>query len=46
MEDLDGKVSMESVSDDDRLLMSEVIREEADLYYIDCYLRELFRCEE
>ncbi len=37
---------MESVSDDDRLLMSEVIREEADLYYIDCYLRELFRCEE
>ncbi len=45
MEDLDGKVSTESVSDD-RLMMSEVICEEADLYYIDCYLRELFRSEE
>jgi len=39
MEDLDGKVLTELVSDDDRLLMSEVICEEADLFYIDCYLR-------
>ena len=46
MEDLDGKVLTELVSDDDRLLMSEVICEEADLVYIDCYLRELFRCKE
>lgn len=42
MEDLDGKVSATTVSDDDRLLMSNVICEDADLYYIDCYLRELF----
>ena len=46
MEDLDGKVLTELVSDDDRLLMSELICEEADMFYIDCYLRELFRCKE
>lgn len=43
MEDFDGKVSSDLISDDYELLLSEVICEEADLFYIDCYLRELFR---
>lgn len=43
MEDLDRKASSESVSDDYELLLKEVICGEADLFYIDCYLRELFR---
>jgi hypothetical protein len=28
--------------DDDRLMMSHVICDEADLFYLDCYLKELF----
>lgn len=43
MEDFDSRTSSESVSDDYELLLKEVICEEADLFYIDCYLRELFR---
>lgn len=43
MEDFDSRTSSELVSDDYELLLKEVICEEADLFYIDCYLRELFR---
>lgn len=43
MEDFDSKVSTELVSDDYELLLDAVICEEADLFYLDCYLQELFR---
>ena len=42
MEDIDGKITTEMVSDEDRVFMNQVICEEADLFYMDCYLRELF----
>ena len=42
MEDIDNKVLTEMVTDEDRLFMNQVICEEADLFYMDCYLRELF----
>ena len=45
MEDIDNKVLTEMVTDEDRLFMSQVICEEADLFYMDCYLRELFSKE-
>jgi hypothetical protein len=46
MEDIDFKNFDDQLSDDERLLHSEVICGEADLYYIDCYLQELFRQSE
>ncbi len=42
MEDIDNKVQTEIAAEEDRLFMSQVICEEADLFYMDCYLRELF----
>ena len=45
MEEIDGKVMVEMVSDEDRLFMNQVICEEVDLFYMDCYLRELFQKE-
>ena len=42
MEDVDNKVQNEIIADEDRLFMSQVICEEADLFYMDCYFRELF----
>ena len=42
MEDIDSKVMTEMVTDEDRLFMNQVICEEADLYYMDCYHREMF----
>lgn len=45
MEDIDSKATLEMVSEEDRLFMSQVICEEADLFYMDCYLRELLRKE-
>ena len=42
MEDFDDKIQTEIIAEEDRLFMSQVIREEADLFYMDCYLRELF----
>ena len=45
MEDIDNKVLTEMVTDEDRLFMNQVICEEADLFYMDCYLRELFQKE-
>lgn len=41
MEDIDSKATLELISEDDRLLMSQVICEEVDLFYMDCYLREM-----
>lgn len=45
MEDIDSKATLELISEDDRLLMSQVICEEVDLFYMDCYLREMLRQE-
>lgn len=45
MEDIDSKTTLELISEDDRLLMSQVICEEVDLFYMDCYLREMLRQE-
>lgn len=45
MEDIDTKATTEMVSDEDWLFMNQVICEEADLFYMDCYLRELFQSE-
>ena len=42
MEDVDNKVQTEIIAYEDRLFMSQVICEEADLFYMDCYFRELF----
>lgn len=46
MEDIDCKKIDDLLSDDEQLMHSEVICGEADLYYIDCYLQELFRQSE
>ena len=43
MEDIDSKATLELISEDDRLLMSQVICEEVDLFYMDSYLREMLR---
>lgn len=45
MEDIDEKIKMEMVTDEERLFMNQVICEEADLFYMDCYLREMFNKE-
>ena len=45
MEDIDSKATLELISEDDRLLMSQVICEEVDLFYMDCYLSEMLRPE-
>ena len=42
MEDFDSRVQIEMVADEEDLFMSQVICEEVDLFYIDCYLREMF----
>ena len=42
MEDFDDKLQTEIIAEEDRLFMSQVICEEADLFNMDCYLRELF----
>lgn len=43
MEDLDFKICDELIPEDERLMIDEVICGEAELYYLDCYLQELFR---
>ena len=43
MEDVDLNVVEDFFTDDDHLMNSEVICGEAELYYLDCYLKELFR---
>ena len=45
MEDIDDKIQTEIIAEEDRLFMSQVICEEADLFYMDCYLREMFSKE-
>lgn len=43
MEDIDSKAKTEIIAEEDRLFMSQVVCEEAELFYLDCYLRELFQ---
>lgn len=43
MEDLDCKKIDDLIPEDERLMNDEVICGEAELYYLDCYLQELFR---
>lgn len=45
MENIDTNFISDFKADDERLMHSMVICEDADLFYIDCYLQELFRCE-
>lgn len=45
MEDIDSKATLELVSEEEQLFMSQVICEEVDLFYMDCYLREMLRKE-
>ncbi|WP_418983228.1 hypothetical protein [Alistipes sp.] len=44
MEDMDkNEVSDNGISEDEDLLMREVIQEDADLFYLHHYLSEVFR---
>ncbi len=43
MEDLDCRINDDFIPEDERLMNAEVICGEADLFYLDCYLQELFR---
>ncbi len=43
MEDLDCRINDDFISEDERLMNAEVICGEADLFYLDCYLQDLFR---
>lgn len=45
MENVDINLSSDLLADEERLLHSAVICDDAELFYIDCYLRELFRQE-
>lgn len=45
MENADKNFNLNLIADDERLMHSAVIGDDADLFYIDCYLQELFRCE-
>ena len=41
MENTDNEI-LQYEFDDDHLMMNQVICEEADLFYLDCYLKDLF----
>lgn len=44
MEDIDkNEVSINGISEDEDLIMREVIQGDADLYYLHQYLSEIFR---
>ncbi len=44
MEDMDkNEVSNNGISEDEDLIMREVIQEDVDLYYLHHYLSEIFR---
>jgi hypothetical protein len=45
MENADTNFNSELFADEERLMRSSVICDDADLFYIDCYLQELFRSE-
>ena len=45
MENADKNFNLDLIADDERLMHSAVIGDDADLFYIDCYLQELFRRE-
>ena len=42
MENMDVNFSSDLLADEERLLHSAVICDDVDLFYIDCYLKELF----
>lgn len=46
MEDIDTTRTLEMVAEEEKLFMSQVICDEVDLFYMDCYLRELLRKED
>lgn len=47
MEEIDHEVSNKTTSfDDEELLMNEVVRGDADLFYLHHYLADVFRQEE
>lgn len=46
MENADFIISSDLLADEERLLHSAVICDDAELFYIDCYLGELFGCKE
>lgn len=45
MENIDTIITSELIADEEKLMRSSVICDDADLFYIDCYLQELFRCD-
>jgi len=45
MENIDTTFTSDLIADEERLMRSNVICEDADLFYIDCYLQELFRSD-
>ena len=45
MENADKNFNLDLIADDERLMHSAVIGADADLFYIVCYLQDLFRCE-
>lgn len=42
MEEFDPLLSTNQYSEDEHLLMTEVICDEAELLFLDCYLKEIF----
>ena len=45
MENVDIDLSSNCIADEEQLFHSAVICDDAELFYIDCYLKELFRCD-
>jgi len=43
MEDIDKDDPSNAIPDEEMLFMQEVVKGEADLFYLHCYLAELFR---
>lgn len=43
MEDMDTIDSSTDIPDEEMLIMQEVVKGEADLFYLHCYLSEIFR---
>lgn len=46
MDEFDTLNTFDSACDDEQLMMSEVICGDAELFYMDCYFRELFLYKE
>ena len=46
MDEIDKAINDDFLTDDERMLHSDVICGEADLFYLDCFLREMLRPSE